>query len=251
MNKTIIFVAKIINNIQYMLREILFREKEIPFRELNEIGITKENFYNLPIHIINSIMLGRLSPVMLLKMKVDGATYDIKGKFAFERKKDTSVGLKIYPVNKKFPYQETFSEEEIQMLKEGRIIKSKILDNGKKVLSYIQLDPEINTLVSIPVSKAFIPSLYNGERLQEEEIEKIKNGELLEIEKNGTKSVITIDLLKSDNLLLSDNLSAEEWRKQRAIEWDRITPGATGYWLTSENGWEYKEYVEKSNGYKR
>lgn len=247
----VIFAAKIVNNMQDMLQGILFKEEEIPFKELEEVGITKEEFYNLPIHIINSIMLGRLSPVMLLKMEVDGTVYNVKGKFAFERKKDSSVCLKIYPVNKKFPYQETFSEEEIQMLKEGRIIKAKILDNGKKVLSYIQLDPEINTLVSVPVNRVFIPSLFDGKKLEEEEVEKIKNGDLLEIEKNGTKSVITIDLLKSDNLLLIEPFSAEEWRKQRSIEWDRITLGATGYWLTSENGWDYQEYIEKSNGYKR
>lgn len=234
-----------------MLQGILFKEEEIPFNELEEVGITKEEFYNLPIHIINSIMLGRLSPVMLLKIKVDGNVYNVKGKFAFERRKDSSVCLKLYPINKKFPYQETFSAEEIQMLREGRIIKAKILDGGKKVLSYIQLDPEINTLVSIPVGKVFIPSLFLGEKLTSEEIEKIKSGDLLEIDKNGVKSVITIDLLKSDNLLLIERLSAEEWRKQRAIEWDRITPGATGYWLTSENGWEYQKCVEETNGYKR
>ena len=51
-----------------MLYKMIFKEDEIPFEELSEIGITKENFFNLPIDILNRILLGRLSPVMELSL---------------------------------------------------------------------------------------------------------------------------------------------------------------------------------------
>mgnify|MGYP000340749735 CR=1 FL=1 len=69
-----------------MLYKMIFKEDEIPFEELSEIGITKENFFNLPIDILNRILLGRLSPVMEFKILVDGESHILKGKFAFHRK---------------------------------------------------------------------------------------------------------------------------------------------------------------------
>ncbi len=228
---------------------MIFKEDEIPFEELSEIGITKENFFNLPIDILNRILLGRLSPVMEFKILVDGESHILKGKFAFYRK-DEKVQLKLFPVNKKFPYQDTFTEDEIRLLREGRIIKSMIMDGGKKVMSYIQLDPEINTLVSIPVNQMFIPSIFSGKSLPVDEIEIIKQGDILQLNKGDKSFVITIDLIKPLNLLLVEERTKAEWIKERAIEWDRISPNVTGYWLVSENGWQYQKYMEEQT-YKR
>ena len=228
---------------------MIFKEDEIPFEELSEIGITKENFFNLPIDILNRILLGRLSPVMEFKILVDGESHILKGKFAFHRK-DEKVQLKLFPVNKKFPYQDTFTEDEIRLLREGRIIKSMIMDGGKKVMSYIQLDPEINTLVSIPVNQMFIPSIFSGKSLPVDEIEIIKQGDILQLNKGDKSFVITIELIQSLNLLLVEERTKAEWIKERAIEWDRISPNVTGYWLVSENGWQYQKYMEEQT-YKR
>ena len=74
-NKMLIFACNYSNNIHYMLYKMIFKEDEIPFEELSEIGITKENFFNLPIDILNRILLGRLSPVMEFKLLVDGESH--------------------------------------------------------------------------------------------------------------------------------------------------------------------------------
>ena len=64
------------------------------------------------------------------------------------------------------------------------------MDGGKKVMSYIQLDPEINTLVSIPVNQMFIPSIFSGKSLPVDEIEIIKQGDILQLNK-GDKSLLS------------------------------------------------------------
>jgi hypothetical protein len=124
------------------------------------------------------------------------------------------------------------------------------MDGGKKVMSYIQLDPEINTLVSIPVNQMFIPSIFSGKSLPVDEIEIIKQGDILQLNKGDKSFVITIDLIKPLNLLLVEERTKAEWIKERAIEWDRISPNVTGYWLVSENGWQYQKYMEEQT-YKR
>ena len=120
-----------------------------------------------------------------------------------------------------------------------------IMDGGKKVMSYIQLDPEINTLVSIPVNQMFIPSIFSGKSLPVNEIEIIKQGDILQLNKGDKSFVITIDLIKPLNLLLVEERTKAEWIKERAIEWDRMNPNVTGYWLVSENGWQYQKYMEE------
>ena len=43
----------------------------------------------------------------------------------------------------------------------------------------------------------------------------------------------------------------DEWRQRKLEQWDRITPGATGYWQTSENGWEYRMHARQEQTLRR
>lgn len=230
----------------------IFNIEKLPYDELEKVGISKNDFLELPLPILDSVLVGRLSPVMMLKMEVDDNVYSVKAKFAFEYGKNKDIELKVFPVRNDILYFDEFTEEEKELLKKGRIVKKKFPNKeGKKVMSYVQLDPEILCLISLPISAMFIPSFIMGRELEKDEKEKIKEGEILEVEVDNKKNIITVDLIKSKNGIISEKIDEATWRRERAIEWDRINPGSIGYWQTSQNGWEYQEFMDRQNGIKR
>ena len=230
----------------------IFTIDELPWKELDDIGISKDDFLELPISILNTVLLGRLSPIMMLKVKVDDNIYSVKGKFAFERDEKNVVQVKVFPIRNDILYLDEFTEEERELLKNGRIVKKKFPNKeGKKVLSYVQLDPETLCLISLPISAMFIPGIIMGKELTDDEKEKIKDGQILEIEIENQKNTITVDLVKAKSGIISEKIDEATWRMERAIEWDRINPASMGYWQTSQNGWEYQEALDRQNGIKR
>lgn len=223
----------------------LFLADELPYTELLNIGIDKNDFMNLPIKVLDRLMTGRLSPLLKLRMSAPARDYEFIGKIAFERDKGKNTRLKVFPIKKEIDKGDVpLTGGELQRLKDGRVVKKRIPVDGKKVLSYIQLDCDTNNLISANVGSVYIPERIFDYSLSPEEIEKIKSGEPLEIEAGGEKITVGVDMeAKSGITYIKGTLA--EWRLEKLVEWDRVNPQVTGFWCTSENGWQYQQEIGK------
>ncbi len=217
----------------------VFLINELPYDDLKNVGIDKNDFMNLPISILDRLMTGRLSPLLSLNVPIEDCNFEFIGKIAFERDSKKKIQLKVFPIKKDIDKGDIpLTNDEIQKLKDGRIIKKRIPIDAKKVFSYIQLDTDTNNLISTHVGSVYIPERIFDYVLSPEEIEKIKSGEPLEIEKENI--TVGIDLeSKSGITHIKGNL--EDWKLSKLIEWDRLNPLVTGFWCTSENGWQYQK----------
>lgn len=224
----------------------IFLSNEIPYDELEKIGLSKSHFLDLPTDILDRLLTGRLSSIMRLIMEKDGEKYSFLAKIAF-KKKDDRVKLLIYPVLKEIPNEINLSDSEIEILKSGGVVKKKVVDEeGKSLLSYIQLDAEINNLISVPIRSVYIPQTIGGIELNKEELKSIKDGQVIELKDRNC--CVGIDLQERNGFRYAEG-SLANWKRDMLIEWDRINPNVTGYWNTSQNNWEYMEI--QSNSLKR
>jgi hypothetical protein len=74
--------------------------------------------------------------------------------------------------------------------------------------------------------------------------QRMRDGLPVEVEVGDTKVTVGVDLNDPTGFrVLKGDLN--EWQQKKLVEWDRITPGATGYWQTSENGWEYMKTLQE------
>lgn len=223
----------------------VFKAKEIPFRELEEYGIAKEAFLDLPKKALDNLLTGRLSPLLRLTVEgKNGKKYHLPAKIRLQRNMDGTTGLMIYPSMKNISNGLGLSDNEKKKLQEGNtIVKAMDRGNGKE-RCYLQLDMETNTVMNVRTSDIHIPEAVGETVIGNEQKERIRNGEPVEIQLGDTKVTVGVDLNDRTGFKVI-NGDLDQWRMKKLVEWDRITPGATGYWQTSENGWEYRKEMQK------
>lgn len=217
----------------------IYNIREIPFKELEKIGISKEELLDLPKNAIDCLLTGRLSPLMKLKILSKGQNYYVPAKIALTRE-NGAVSLKIFPKRKEIDNTLSLSEKELENVKNGETIR--ITVNGEE--KFVQLDQETKALMSADVKNIHIPTAIGNVVIGSSQKEQMRNGNPVEIEIGNTKVTVGIDLNDRTGFKVI-NGDLDMWRQKKLIEWDRITPGATGYWITSENGWEYQKIAEK------
>ena len=59
---------------------------EVPFDELEQVGISEQAFLNMPKNMLDRIMSGRVTPLMQMQWtKKDGTVIPMLGKLAIQR----------------------------------------------------------------------------------------------------------------------------------------------------------------------
>ncbi len=229
----------------------LFKAKEIPFGELEQYGIAKEAFLDLPKKALDNLLTGRLSPLMKLSIEgKNGKIYSLPAKVKLHRNADGTTALRIFPSMKEIRNDFSLTEKELGKLKDNQtIVKSIDRGNGTE-RCYLQLDKETNTVMHVKASEIHIPDAIGEAVIGGEQKERLRNGEPVEIHMEDTTVTVGVDLNDRTGFKVIKG-DLDEWRIKKLIEWDRITPGATGYWQTSENGWEYRKEMEREREQER
>ena len=218
----------------------IFSINEIPYGQLKNYGITRTMLLDMPKQALSSILNGKLSPLLAINGS-DGLTYP--SKIRLKRDGQGHVMVIISPKLKEMDVKRhNLDKEEAERLRKGEVI----LKDGK----YMKFDKETNQVIETEASKikiekrlAEILESVEDIKLGEVQKQRIREGKPVELKKGDTTVTVGIDLdTKTGVRLLKGDL--DMWRRRQLVEWDRITPGATGYWQTSENGWQYEKYKE-------
>lgn len=230
----------------------IFNILELPFEELEEsLGLTKKMLLDFPQDVLDKLLTGRLSPLLQISITADdGKKYKLPAKIGFRRNSVGVVELRIYPKMKELQNTFNIKKKEFKALQEGKVVNCLCETDGKKERLYFQLDKETNTVMSASTQDVYIPNTIRNVSLGSEQKSRIRAGEPIEIEIEGSKITVGVNLNEANGFRLVKGDIAE-WEKRKLIEWDRITPNATGYWQTSENGWEYQAALEESLNMKR
>ena len=228
-----------------MLSNRSFLEHEIPYRQLEMLGISKKEFMAANRDILKTIMQGGFSPLLKMNMEANGKTYHFLAKIRLEREPKGGVTLGILPLRTNTPKDKELKldDEEMEHLRKGLILKKNVYHDSKKITYYAQLDGETNSILKVKARDIAIPSVVKDVDVSKQQRDEIREGVPVELDSDGTVYTIGIDLLQPNGLQVIQG-TEDDWNKLVAREWDRINPGEIGFWLTDENGWEYMELQE-------
>ena len=239
-----------------MVNQKKFLMNEMPWEELKKLGLTEEQFLDLPKDSIDRIMTGNLSPLMKMKF-VDDKGNALKipesmrisqnedgivpTKFRLVRDADGKVHVQLYPKRNEIDLvlgETTITREQFEQLKNQQSVRTVIRKDGKDEMCYVQLDNDLNILHMAREKDIAIPNAIGDVTIGTEIEQRLREGKPVELEVGDTKVTVGVDLNARNGFRVVDG-DMDLWKQRKLEQWDRLTPGVNGYWKTSENGWEY------------
>lgn len=223
---------------------------EVPFDELEQVGISEQAFLNMPKNMLDRIMSGRVTPLMQMQWtKKDGTVIPMLGKLAMQRGEDNKMHLVVIPALKqggmahKLMEQMGLDQKDIQKLEKGELV----VKEDKHERMYFQLDRETNNVIKLKEKDIMIPESIGDVKLGAEQKDRIREGKPVELDYENTKVTVGVDpndvtgcrIIKGD---------LDDWKEQKLIEWDRSRPDVGGYWRCMENQWELEKHREIQQG---
>ena len=234
-------------------KKILFDYKQIPWAELEQIGLSEEKFLDLPKGSIDRILTGNLSPLMKMQfldkdgnalvvpecMKLsqneDGV---VPTKFRLVKDEQGNVHVQLLPKRSEVDLQvgETkISKTDLARMKDQESVLTTIRKNGKDEKYYLQLDSSLNIIQMAREKDVIIPNAIGDVTIGQQQAQQIRDGKPVELEVGDTKVTIGVDLNGRNGFRIVEG-DMDEWKQKKLEQWDRVTPGIKGYWKTSENG---------------
>lgn len=228
-----------------MLSNRGFLKHEIPYSQLEKLGITKNGFLKANKEVEQTFMAGGFTPLLQLEVKGKNHTYAFLGKIRMTREPKGGVSIEVMPLRTRTPYDDDLQldESEMEHLRNGLILKKDSYTDNKKTTYYAQLDGETNAVLKVRARDVAIPSVVRNVDLNKLQREMIRDGIPVEIDSNGTPYTIGIDLLQPSGYRVFEG-NEDDWNDIVTKEWDRMNPDEIGFWMTDENGWEYQELMD-------
>jgi hypothetical protein len=124
------------------------RENKVPFEKFALIGISKEDFRNMPREIRDPILSGRISPLMRVNVPVgDNSAVSIPMKIQLAYDKDGKLQLLTYQIHREIDNRLGLNDNELDRLRKGAVIQKEFAEGDKRKMRYVQLDKETNSLM--------------------------------------------------------------------------------------------------------
>lgn len=242
-------------------KKILFDYKQIPWAELEQIGLSEEKFLDLPKGSIDRILTGNLSPLMKMQfLDKDGNALAVPEcmklsqnedgvvptKFRLVKDEQGNVHVQLLPKRSEVDLQvgETkISKTDLARMKDQESVLTTIRKNGKDEKYYLQLDSSLNIIQMAREKDVIIPNAIGDVTIGQQQAQQIRDGKPVELEVGDTKVTIGVDLNDRNGFRIVEG-DMDEWKQKKLEQWDRVTPGIKGYWKTSENGWEYELHTD-------
>ena len=235
-----------------MIGKSTFLEEEIPYEKLEKIGITRKGVLSMPKEIIEPLVNGQVTPLIMTRYKADnGKVIEMPMKLQLERGEKGDVRLMTYQVRKDIERENPkLSDKELEQVKNGKAVRKEVNEDGVRKQKYIQLDQETKSLILKDAAAVRIT-----EKLRE--MEKIKDiglgenqkqaaieGKPIELTVGDQKVTVGVDLREPQGFKVV-NGDMQEWERQMKIRYDNEHEGFMGYVQTDENRWEYQKVVDK------
>lgn len=197
------------------MKHYFFHINDVPFSELNEVGIDKESFLNLPPYYLDNIMTGRLSPVFLLDFRQTIGKKMLAKISLIKEKSNTTI--QYHFVYKDFENILNIPNRKLLKLLSGLVI----VHTCDKKRIYIELDTDTNTIMTTPYKDINYPSY-----LSEDEIKAIESEKCLSIERDNALFTIGLSLIEKNGYQLTRGSKSdwlEEKNKNKFLTGENIT----------------------------
>lgn len=247
-------------------------DSEIPYGVLETFGLTRNMIDDLPMDVLSKILSGQRSPV--LPVEVEGGNGEkicSRARFSLVYAEDGKVDVVFHPVFepigekicmvtrdmatgkeqlKMMDTRAVYSDAVMEGLKAGRVVMDYITaDDGRKVKSFLQLDPETNEVLAVPtaVIGRNLQTLVGEFGLTVAETNCIQNGEILTIAQDEEQVSIGLDLNSATGLRFEKG-DEKRWKEGGVRQWNKYSVGVFGCWMMENGDLSYipeEEYTEE------
>lgn len=245
---------------------------EIPYYVLETFGLTRNMIDDLPMDVLSKILSGQRSPVLPVEVDgVNGEKICSKARFSLVYADDGKVDVVFHPVfepigekicmvtrdlatgKEQLKMMDTcavYSDTVMEGLKAGRVVMDYITaDDGRKVKSFLQLDPETNEVLAVPtaVIGRNLQTLVGEFGLTVAETNCIQNGEILTIAQDEEQVSVGLDLNSATGLRFEKG-DEKRWKEGGVRQWNKYSVGVFGCWMMENGDLSYipeEEYTEE------
>lgn len=188
--------------------------RELPFKQFEKIGLTKEDVLNLPKKDLKNLLSGYKTGIVPLKIDKEGLNIKIEGKLSLKRNNDETISLIVHPSRKEIDNKYNLNQEQINQLKKGEIIEVNLQAKDKEIRPHlVQLDKSINELVSAVKENIKLPEKVNGVQLSNEQKEEIASGKSISLKTDKGEVKVQLNLNDSSGLRIDSPLGYDRNNK--------------------------------------
>lgn len=232
-----------------MKKKEIFQENDIPYAQLQRLGLGRETLSHLPREVTVPLRNGTVTPVIQGRIEVDsGYRYRIPLKLQLARNEEGKVVLMTYPLRKEIDNSLHLTRDELSRVARGEVLKKTVTDgDGARRMKYLQLDTDTRSMMMRDVASLQTTRLKDMEKVRDIELgqnqkEAIQEGKPVELTVGDGKVTVGIDLREPQGFKVV-NGDMDEWRRLQAIRYDETHPEVMGYVQTDKNHWEYEQLI--------
>lgn len=124
------------------------KEEPIPFDKFARIGIYPKDLERMPEGLRETILTGKLSPLMRLDVPLgDNSSVSIPMKIQLVYDKDDKLQLLTYQIQNDIQTKLQLNAAELERVRKGEVIQKEFRNDNDRKLRYVQLDKETNSLM--------------------------------------------------------------------------------------------------------
>lgn len=245
---------------------------EIPYGVLETFGLTRNMIDDLPMDVLSRILSGQRSPVLPVEVEGEnGEKVRSRARFSLVYTESGGIDVVFHPVFepigekicmvtrdlatgkeqlKVMDTRTVYSDAVLEGLKAGRVVMDYIIANdGRKVKSFLQLDPETNEVLAVPTAVIGwnLQTLVGEFGLTVAETNCIQNGEILTIAQEEEQVSVGLDL-NSPTGLRFEKGDGKRWKEGGVRQWNKYSVGVFGCWVMEDGELSYlreEEYTEE------
>lgn len=168
-------------------RKYRFLPSTVKWDELSKMGLSKELLEKKG--MLEPLLMGNRTDLVKVNMVVGGAKVSIDAKLSLQTQDDGFVGFRVIGVKNAPEFDRPYfghvfsPEDKENLLKTGNMGRVVTLNrNGENVESYISLDKQTNTFAAVRANSVKIKPEYGGIKLEQHEIDTLKEGKPLFLE---------------------------------------------------------------------
>jgi len=170
--------------------ETYIKEKELPLKELEQLGVYKEGGLTLPGSDIAALLAGRRTDLCkLTDLEMEGFQIShLEAKLSLSRDREGKIKLNIHPIYQEAQQHPLLDDKEAKELMSGKVdsVKKLVEHNGMEQKLLIEFDKETKEFISYYPYQVEVPFKVNGETLDHKQKKAFQNGEVIEL-KDGTR----------------------------------------------------------------
>lgn len=152
--------------------------KELPYAQFERLGLGKKEVLTMKAEDLARLLSGSRTGLQRLQV----GEFDIKARLSLQRNPDGSLGVYVHPVRSQVKNDLGLSDQEVQRLKEGRVLLRDFAGRGGKAKAYFfQLDRETNEILRARAKDLVVPGAIKDVVLSHDQKEQLRQGRLIEL----------------------------------------------------------------------